>query len=171
MNMPVPSTERINPDTLTQLETLNEALIDASSILYMKHVGFLDILKRIIRLKTTSEVLSETGVRVTDMEVIDCRANSSSNDQKLIQCARAYSLAVISEDKKILETLQREGFLFFNSLMMLNLLLVRHAVSVRQYDAFLAKLRDIAWYSEEVWEYGAEVRSKIGAGLSIPSKE
>ena len=148
-------------DDLKRFDQLDQALIDASSIIYIDKAGFLGILAAAIGLYSIQEVMSETGPVSERIQAVSHRETSASNDQKLISCAINLNLALISEDKKILMAMKRANRSYFNSLMMLNFLLYRRQISKQQYERYHMELKKIARYSEKVWQYGASVMAAV----------
>ena len=152
-------------DDLDRFDRLHQALLDASSIIYMGRAGFLHTLSASIELFSIGEVLSEVGRPYTYIQAVSYNGTSSSTDQRLISCAIDLNLAVIAEDKKILKAMQHADRPFFNSLMMLNFLLYYRQISDHQYDRYHMQLKKIARYSEDVWTYGASVKSAVNKSL------
>jgi len=144
--------------TLRAFEQLKKALIDTSSIIYAQKVGFFSILSCTVKLYSIPEVISETKTQVSRVRLIHPSESSSiSTDQKLISCALENKLAMISEDKSILTVMQRAEIPYYNSLMMLNFLLFSQKIDDDGYRHYLGALKNIARYSETVWEFGRHV--------------
>ena len=148
-------------EIFSRFDHLNKALIDASSIIYTDRADFLEILASSIRLFSIKEILSEAGPVSESIKPLNYSETSSSNDQKLISCALDLSLPVISEDKKILMAMKRANRPFFNSLMMLNFLLYRRQIRNQQYIQYHQALKNFARYSDEIWKYGARIKTAI----------
>jgi hypothetical protein len=147
-----------------QFQRLDAGIIDASSIIYASKVGVLPCLSRTIRLFSTPEAIAEAGEDALGVSRLDCHAPLVSNDSKLIVCASRFEFAIISEDRQILAAARREGISHFNTLMMLNFLLFVEALDARTYGHYLEKLKQIAWYSPEIWKFGEDIRAAIGKG-------
>jgi hypothetical protein len=63
----------------------------------------------------------------------------------------------VLEDRQILADARRKGISYFNTLMMLNFLLFVEAIDDRAYGRYLEKLKRIAWYGPEIWEFGKNI--------------
>lgn len=146
---------------MRRFDHLKRALIDASSIIYSDRAGFLNTVASEIKLFSVKEILAEAGPAADGINPLIHPATSSSNDQKLISCGLELGFPVISDDKKILLAMKRARRPFFNSLMMLNFLLYRGRLNNQQYARYLTALEWFARYSDEVWEYGARIKTAI----------
>ena len=147
--------------TFSQFNRLDKALIDASSIIYTEKADFLQLLANSVQLFSISEILAETGPVPGRIKALAYKGASSSNDEKLVLCALHYDLPVISEDKKILAAIKRARRPFFNALMMLNFLLYRQIIQDAQYIRYHRSLKKFARYSEDIWQYGAQIHTAI----------
>jgi hypothetical protein len=144
-----------------QFDKLNQALIDASSIIYTEKAGFLEILAGSVKLFSIREILSEAGPVPDSIKPLSYKEACLSNDEKLVSCALHYDLPVISEDKKILAAMKRARRPFFNALMMLNFLLYHQKIQNRQYFQYHLALKKFARYSDDIWQYGAKIHAAI----------
>ena len=146
---------------LSHFDTLSEAFIDASSIIYMLKAGFLRHLQENLDLYSVPEVLQEAGIPKTGFSLACCREEHASNDRKLLCCALERRIPLISEDKTLLMQAKRAGLPYYNALMMLNFLLYKHAINSGEFDDYYANLRCYARYSKSVWQYGDRVGQRI----------
>ena len=153
-------------DDLERFVQLDQVLLDASSIIYMGRAGYLDKLASSIKLFTIKQVLAEVGHLTEHIRIVLCSSPSLSTDQSLIACARELEMAVISEDRKILNAMRQANRPYFNSLMMLNFLLFRRQITQKRHEQYCIKLEKFAWYSKEVWKYGEFVRNTINRRMS-----
>ncbi|MBC8182481.1 hypothetical protein H8E88_15385 [candidate division KSB1 bacterium] len=142
---------------LNQFSKLTKALIDASSIIYSSKAGFLDILGETIRLYTIPEIFTETLQDQKNIQLIESHNHNDRTDDKLLAIAFDLDVSVISEDKKILIALEKENKPYFNSLMMLNFLFYKNKISATGFRQKRERLKDIAWYSQSVWDFGDSV--------------
>jgi hypothetical protein len=148
--------------TLRAFEHLKKALIDTSSIIYSQKAGFFSILSRTIQLYSIPEVISETEQQVPGIVLLQHSGSPSlSTDRKLISCALENKLAMISEDKSILAAMQRAEAPYYNSLMMLNLLLFSHRIDDDSYRRYYSALENFARYSRAVWEFGRDIYTAV----------
>jgi rRNA-processing protein FCF1 len=146
---------------IKQFKELEEALVDASSVIYMTRTDFFDVLLDTLALSSPACILDELGTGFDGIRSIDCPGKHLTNDERLVACAREHGLPVISEDKKILHALEREGIPFFNALMMLHFLLFKRKIDLEKHGNSLEKLKKIAWYDKKVWAFGEEVFSLV----------
>lgn len=150
---------------LIHFDTLREAFIDASSLIYMRKVGFLQQLQESLSLYSVPEVLQEAGVPKEGFYLALCREENLSNDRKLLHCALERGLPLISEDKALLMKAKRAGLLYYNSLMMLNFLFFKQTIDSKEYKRYCLSLRRYARYSEDIWSYGEKVYQRIKGAL------
>ena len=144
-----------------EFQELKEAIVDASSIIYMKKAGFFDELADCLELYSLKEIIKETGFDDIKIHLIQDGSQSLLNDEKLIGCALRQKVPVISEDKKILMQIEKEGIPCFNALMMLHFLLFKKKIDVETHSIYLNRLKRIARYSDYVIEFGEEVYKEI----------
>ena len=144
---------------------LDRICIDASSMIYHLKIGLLGSLAAELELISTPQVIEEVGwphLPVTPAAV----EGEMTNDESLIALTRRENLPVLSEDKEILEAVREEGREYYNTLMMLNFLLLRRRVQPEEYPGYLARLKECAHYSDEVLAYGQRVFLEISDHLS-----
>jgi hypothetical protein len=127
----------------------------------MHKAGFLMELDDIVSLYSPREIVAETGFKDLHIRPVAYTSNSPSNDQKLITIALELRWPVISEDKNILMHVERTNLPYFNALMMLNFLLFRRRIDLRSHALYLERLKQCAWYSPPVWEYGKEIYNTV----------
>ena len=144
---------------LRQFDHLKKAVIDASSVIYMDKAGFLPLLAQNVTLMTIPEVLQEINSRNVKIQIAPSEELTGTTDEKLVSCAFQLNLPIISEDRKILRAALEKEMDYFNSLMMLSFLFYRRQVSEKEYRGYLEKLRAIAWYGNEIWEFGARLHN------------
>lgn len=146
---------------LPQFRTLSRALIDASSIIYMHKAGFFAKLANTVNLYSPPEIIAEAGYGDLHIRPVACPTKSLPNDEKFITTALKLRWPVVSEDKSILLHMQRSKVPYFNTLMMLNFLLFRKRVDLRSHAMYFRRLKQCAWYSPYVWEYGKNIYNAI----------
>ena len=150
---------------LKSFNTLHEAFIDASSLIYMRKAGFLQQLQESLRLYSIPEVVDEAGMSAKDFRLENCRDKHLSNDRKLLCCALERGIPLISEDRKLLMQAKQVNLPHYNSLMMLNFLLLKQIINPEEYEACRLSLRRYARYSDTIWSYGETVYHRIRAVL------
>jgi hypothetical protein len=147
-----------------QFQILKSAVIDASSIIYMRKAGFLNDLAAEIRLLSPTPVINETGYLDLPIKPIERVNSAQSNDQLLVAYSLSHQIPVISEDKKILMRIKRAHRPYFNSLMMLNFLLFRKKISAGNHRVYFRRLIDFAWYSPAVLAYSKTIFMAMNDG-------
>ncbi len=148
--------------TLNEFNGLNSAVIDSSSIIYMKKAGFLQLLSNRIKLITPEQAAAETGLNLIDVEIVEFEnPKNYETDCIIVKTAFEKKLPVISEDKEILQHAAEKNLPYFNSLMMLCFLLSKKTISAVEYENFLGALKDFAWYSGSVYKYADELHKII----------
>jgi hypothetical protein len=149
---------------LGQFRNLKKAVIDASSIIYLKKTGCLDTMAYVIDLYAPEQIAAETGFSDLPVDRIPYPSTSLCNDDILRALADAMRLPVISEDKKILLWAKGKELPHFNTLMMLNFLLYKKKISQEQLAAYRRKLRAFSWYGPTVFAFASEIQCAILEG-------
>ena len=71
--------------------------------------------------------------KIEVVEAVDAARAAVDTDQALIRAAEAYGLPLVSEDKKILMAARRLGLPYFNTLMIMNFLIFKKAITPQTY--------------------------------------
>ncbi len=170
-----------------RFDRLQEAAIDASSIIYMLKAGFLGLLGTTITLKSVPEVVAETGWPSLPVTVVSSDRRSDpaspapeapsqrvdaitgaprepvpSNDQRLLDFAEEAALPVISEDRAILRAAEEAELDYYNSLMMLAFLRYRGRLDSQWYEEAKARLLEVARYGRDVLERFEAIEAELG---------
>lgn len=144
-----------------QFRRFDQALIDASSIIYIHKSEFLPELAEMLTLFTIPEIVIETGYGNLPVHLIRKKMDGNTTDQRFIFCAKWKRIPVISEDKKILLEIKKNEIPYFNALMMLNFLLFGGRINKERHSFYFKKLREIAWYSDKIYEFSKAVFKAI----------
>ena len=146
-----------------QFDHLDRAVIDTSSLIYLKKINCLRKTSRIIGLITVSGVTDEFGSSdiFNQLEIIELKEIEKNTDRQIIQVAADLRLPVISEDKKILMAAASAGLPFFNTLMIMNFLIYKNEMDLQEYHAALHRLRKEAYYEGFIFDFGNAVYEKI----------
>lgn len=145
---------------LAEFDTLQEAVIDSSSVIYMRKAGFLRNVSDVVNLQTTEDVIRETGY--TDLPVVVRQHRGGySADDRLVRLALSSCAALISEDRKMLLQMQDRGGRFYNALMMLTFLYYLRRISLSGYHRYLDELKTIAHYKKRVLDFGDQLATHI----------
>jgi hypothetical protein len=160
-----------------RLQTLGSAVIDSSSVIYATKAGFWDLLRRTVSLTTVRGVRDEVGRSLQGVEVVESAGPSEQPaasrlssrepvDEHVVRLAVALGVPVVSDDRGVLAMADSLGIDFYNSLMMLELLLLQGALTLDQYAEYRHALLSIAHYSRYVVSFGEQVhweaRKRIG---------
>lgn len=153
-------------DPLAGFDALTDAVVDASSIIYMQKAGFLETAGRFVELHAPDAVIQEVGaaeVPIT-LHAFDCRQHCAKADQQLLALARILGTPLISEDKKVLLSAERNGLVYYNAFMVLNFLFYKSGIAAEDAERYLRALLAVARYSERVVIQGRAVMRRIAAG-------
>ena len=148
-------------EAVSALSSLTSAIIDTSSLIYLTKIKCFSLVAGSCKLVTIPDVVNEYGENISDIAVINVSMENGDTDQKLIRICVKDKLMLISEDKKLLLDAQENNIPYFNSLMMLNFLLLKKKIRQKEYASLLEKLKSVARYRKDVWEFGAEVNNAI----------
>lgn len=148
--------------SISEFATLDKAVIDTSSIIYMHKIEIFELLSKQIDLLVSEEVISELGYHPDSIEIIDFNKKlAQSTDNIIVETAKWYNYTIISEDKAILQQAGQANLPYFNTLMMINFLFYKKKISEKKYLDYLNKLKATAHYSSKVWEFGQMVYEEI----------
>lgn len=140
---------------------MDRVVIDASSLIYASKAEFLQLLKGELHLCSSPDVLIEAGEALSaGVEAIESPV-ADTNDQSLLETARSCHLPLISEDGKLLKQCRQESLEYYNSLMLLNLLLFRERLSLEVFVEKRSLLQQTARYQKWIWTYGDAVTMHI----------
>ena len=147
---------------LKQFKTLDRAIIDTSSVIYLSKTDLLKATAKTLHLITVAGVVNETGddVLFKHIEIVDVFSNvdaRTDTDQCVVNMAVHLKIPVISEDKKVLMNAKAAGLAYYNSLMILNFLLYKGVIQKDSYGKPLHRLKQSAHYSAEVYRLGKMV--------------
>jgi hypothetical protein len=152
-------------EAVFRLSSLSSAIIDTSSLIYLSKINCLTLLAGSCKLFTIPDVVKEYGGLIGDIEIVNAPPYKMITDQKLVRICIANKLPVISEDKKLLLDAQKKNIPYYNTLMVLNFLLLKNKINREEYAVLLEKLKTVARYGKDVWRFGAEV-NKVISNLS-----
>mgnify|MGYP006305228423 CR=1 FL=1 len=135
-----------------RFDVIEEAAIDASSMIYMLKSGFLGLLGSTITLVSIPPVIAETGWNELPVTVNEGPEvpKEASNDERLLAFAVGRRLPLISEDRALLTGAEEAGLDYYNSLMMLALLRYRERLDDSWFREARGRLLGIARYGSEV---------------------
>ena len=146
---------------LEEFAHLQQAFIDASSLIYTRKCGFLTPLAETLSLQTIPGVLAETGWPELPISIYHQAGAGEPTDDLLLRAALQEGLPVISEDKKILTRVISGGLACFNAVMMLHFLYYKKVLDAGRHNACLEKLKGIARYSPGIWEFSGRVFTRV----------
>lgn len=149
-------------DTIrSHFQSLHHALIDTSSIIYMNKAGYFDPLASCLELYAPAQVIKEVGLVDLNIRTIGEKEDSLPADQALVQAACRLNWPVVTEDRQIIRQLARFQLLYFNALMMLELIFFRGSVDETGYRKCLETLLRHAWYGSEIIRFGETVHQML----------
>ena len=145
---------------------IRELSIDASSMIYLLKTGLLGSLAAEVNLVTTEPVFKEVGWHRLPVKIIEINCEGLTNDQSLLVLAELRKNSVLSEDLEILQNAGDSGMDYYNTLMMLNYLLLKGRVKEVEYSEYLERIKVISHYSSAVLNYGQKVYKAIKTHLN-----
>lgn len=147
--------EREIEDVLGRLERLKNAVIDSSSIIYLNKSHFLEDVAGEIRLITIPQVIDETEITGLPVKVVEpLRAgNQTETDRLLVATAAGLKKPMLSEDRAILLTCQREGIEYYNAYNMLVMLWMRGVIGKDEFHLREERLLEVSHYGRFVIDY------------------
>jgi hypothetical protein len=144
-----------------EFHALQNALIDASSIIYMKKAGYFTAVAKSVKLYSPRKVILEVGEKEPSISPLDPVDSGLQADESLVESAFRLNWPVITEDLGIIRQLKKRQIRYFNALMMLEYLWYKQRISPSEYDGYLDKLLACAWYGSEVIEFGESVHRAL----------
>ena len=146
-------------DILCDFDSLNRAIIDTSTLIYLHKIGALECVSRSICLMTISQVIDEFGDKsgLKYIKIIkgkDSIDGKKSADEMVVKIAAQMHLPVLSEDKGLLTNARKNGLKYYNTLMILNFLLYRRNIADNDYTSYLQKLKKVAHYGQNIYAFG-----------------
>jgi len=135
--------------------------IDASSMIYHLKIGLLGSLAAEITLISTPGVIKEVGWPHLPVTSRDISTGTYTNDESLVILASREKVPVLSEDKEILTRAGELGLEYYNTLMMLNYLLLKGRVMPEEYPEYLTRLIECSHYSDAVLSTGHAVHAEV----------
>jgi hypothetical protein len=134
---------------VARVAALSCGCIDASTIIYAQKAGFFRRLEGSISLVSTAAVLSEAGYSGSSIALVQADRRLSPDDG-LVAAARRDGLAVLTDDRKIVNAAKRAGLDCFNAVMLLHLLYLRGVVNSEEHHFYLCRLLQFAWYGPRI---------------------
>lgn len=152
--------------TAEKLAELDGAYIDSSSIIYAQKAGFLPRLSDSLRLWTIPGVIAEIGREVPGVQVLPSGAEGGPVDAQLFADACRNRKALISDDRELHLRADEAGVVCYNTLVMLECVLLKGGMNLHERQAFRKRLLAVAGYHPRVVQAADElhwaVRKRIG---------
>lgn len=147
--------EREIEDVLDRLDRLKAVVVDSSSIIYLSKSQFLDDVAGEIRMITIPQVVDETGIRGLPVIVVEPPSieDVTETDRLLVAAAARQKKPMLSEDRAILLTCQREGMEYYNAYNMLVMLWMRGVIGENEFRLREEKLLEVSHYGKFVIDY------------------
>ncbi len=147
---------------IAKLNSLQKAVIDSSSLIYLFKLNLVQPLGHVVRLLAPTGIFNETGLAELPVVQTDCSgSNALLPDEQVLALAKAQRCAIISDDKKILRKAEEYGLDYFNSLMMLLLLYEHGILDYEQAERKLEELYAFAHYGKKIRDYGRMLFASI----------
>ncbi len=145
---------------------IKEVSIDASSMIYLLKIGLLGSFAAEVRLVTTKPVYDEVQWPKLPVEIIEIDFEGLTNDQSLLALTEKRKNSILSEDLEILQYAEKSGWNYYNTLMMLNYLLLKGRLLESEYNKYLFRIVEISHYSKKILDYGEIVHAAVREYLS-----
>lgn len=146
--------------TIRDMHHFQGGAIDTSSLLYLERLALLESAATCYRLLLIPQVAAEHGQSLPST-LVTVSAPSGPADSALCPVAARHQLAVISEDKQVLRQAENSGLTYFNTLMLLLIMLYNTQLTVNECSQLTTQLSEFAHYSRHVWRYGEQVRAYV----------
>ena len=156
--------ESLLEEEIGKLGRIVRVAIDASSIIYLSKSNALNVLAESVQLTTVQQVVMEAGLSSLPVDVAEIQddvASSSDADTAILRCAEEKKIPVLSEDRKLLLRAENRGIPYYNSLMMIALLVLRGSIANDEIALLRDRLVEVAHYSRRILEYGDSLISHI----------
>ena len=140
---------------------IHELSIDASSIIYLLKIGILGSVSAEIRLFASQKIIEEVGWPRLPITPTHLEREGLTNDETVVELAKIRRIPVMSEDLEVLESAGTNGLSYYNTLMILNYLLLKKRISREEYPQYFSRLKDISHYSEEILQYGLRIKEQV----------
>ena len=152
---------------------LDELCIDASSMIYLLKIGLLGSLAAEVELVSPPGVIAETDwphLPVRAIGIDEEENGPFTNDESLVILARERNCPVLSEDYEVLMDARDSGLDYYNTLMMLNYLLLKGRIGRDEYPGYLGRLKECSHYSQMVLDEGALVHKEVLTYIEIHAR-
>jgi hypothetical protein len=151
------------PDLLPDefVKGITEISIDASSIIYLLKVGILGYVAAEIRLVSTEQILEEVGWPHLPVSSYEIDNENMTNDETVVALAVSRNISVLSEDLEVLKNAGSKGLNYYNTLMILNYLLLKKRIEIQEYSEYFSRLLEVAHYSRDILDYGNRIKELV----------
>ena len=143
------------------LEGIKEVSIDASSIIYLLKVGLLGSVAAEIHLVSSQQIIDEVGWPHLPVNSYIMKNENLTNDETIVKLAVSRHISVLSEDREVLKNAETNGLNYYNTLMILNYLLLKKRIDILEYPEYLSRLIEVSHYSQDIIDYGASIMELV----------
>ena len=143
---------------LDELKKFQGGVADTSTLIYLDRINLLLRVSNFFKLLVTPDVVCEFG-RPPAGCIVCGETCVRGADQAVLQLATKLCLPVLSEDRQLLMSSRDQGLKYYNTLMILLVLLFQQKLSLAEYQRAYSSLLKIARYSPAVWQVGEQVFS------------
>jgi len=140
---------------------IKEVSIDASSIIYFLKVGILGYAAAEIHLVSSRQIIEEVRWPHLPVQGFIVENYNLTNDETIVELALNRKIPVVSEDREVLKNAETKGLNYYNTLMILNYLLMKKRIGNSEYPEYLKRLIDVSHYSRDILDYGARIRELV----------
>jgi hypothetical protein len=156
--------------TLQNLQQFKGGVIDTSTLIYLERLGLLNRMATLYRLLVVPQVVQEYD-RPLPAQVICVEAPSGTADQAICPVASDHRLAVLSDDKHVLTSARSAGLVYFNTLMLLLVMLYHEQLPVLQCRMLFLDLFSFARYGGDVRNFGEQLEHILRDKRRLEEKE
>lgn len=151
------------PDFLPEefFKGIRELSIDASSTIYLLKTGLLGTVAAEINLFASDLIIEEVGWPHLPVHGIQIENENLTNDETVVELAFNRNISVLSEDREVLKNAGSKGLNYYNTLMILNYLLLKKRIDNSEYSDYLERLSVVSHYSRDILDYGARIRELV----------
>ena len=149
----------VDPERIvSELKELRGGVADTCTLIYLERIDLLPLVSDFFHLQVPFDVVQEFGHPLPEC-VLCGNTCIGDADQAVMKLALEQRVPVLSEDRQLLMSSRDLGLKYYNTLMILLVLLFQQKLSLAEYQRAYSSLREIARYSPAVWQVGEQVFS------------
>ena len=148
-------------EVIQQFKALDQAVIDACSMIYLNKLQLLPLLAKQIQLFTPQLIFEETGFGEQKGIIVKESPNFSLPDKQLMAMALQLNLPLISDDGQVLKVAQKMKLTYFNSLMMVIFLYFKKEINFSTLQQKKVQLLNLAYYAPWIARAGEQLITEL----------